>query len=378
MSSATLELAPWIVESVVPPPLVREPLTPERTDRRTELLRNMVEAVTVPEDAHTMEYWQLGVLSAFKPRNAWEDWAGQQASVMMFRISRAERIERRLRDLQSLRAIDFWEEDQRTRAEETALRLATEPGPTYAALWSTVAGCDWLIARWEALAQTPAEEWTDGQKRFVRLIYPVQPSPMLTPGFAWERVEYLQEQRERNRDADRAMRALAEADISDEVSKPLARIRRYRASLQRDLKWYVAQLRIDPPDRRLDYRFHPDYDRQMVEPYPPNEPNPPAQNEPNSPAQNEPNSPAQNEPIAHVTPQLDTPVLNNPSVGSADDESNSAAEPAASLPEIADSNLPDQISITPPVRFADRQRRPDPAKVLARLRKARRRRSRSG
>ncbi len=355
------ESVSWLASS-------REPLTPARAQRRADLIQSVCEPIPVAEDAHTMEYWQLGVYGAFKPRNAWEDWVGQQASVMMFRISRSERIERRLRDLQSLRAIDFWEEDQRLKAEETAANLVAEPGPTYAALWSTPAGCDWLIGRWETLAQVPADEWTEAQKQFVRLVCPVRPSQTLTPGFAQSFVVRLSEQRERTRDADRAQRALAEADISDEVSKPLARIRRYRASLQRELKWYVAQLRTEPPEHRLDHRFHPDYDRQMLEPYPVAAPEQELQNEPNPPM---------------LEPEAETNPVHLLTDGAATD--NDAANVVDAVPvETHNSETnpfpesgAEPISKTNPIpSVPDRKKRRDPHRELARQRRAKRRRSR--
>ena len=342
----------------------REPLSTARATRRAELIANLADPVMVSETAETLEYWQLGTFNAFKPRNAWEDWLGQQVSEPMFRISRAERIERRLRDLQSLRAIDFWEEDQRLRAEEVAAQLVAEPGPTFARLVGTPAGCDWLIERWEGLRDIPVEQWTEAQKVWARLVCPVKPSELARPGFVAEQVAGLFEQRERNRDADRALRALVEADLGDEVSPALARLRRYRSSLVRQMKWYVAQLRVAPPEHRVDHRYHPDHDRVLLEPRVPADPITPAAPAPTpdrvaARRNNETNPLAV--PAAAENTQTKPPGPNSPAAEQPQTESN---QTVVAIPPLAPA---DQVE--------HRKRRVDPARELARHRKATRRRS---
>ena len=60
----------------------------------------------------------------------------------MFRIIRCDRMERKLRDLASFRAINLWEEDQRLAAENLAVKLARQPARVVAQLRQTPAGIE--------------------------------------------------------------------------------------------------------------------------------------------------------------------------------------------------------------------------------------------
>ena len=114
-----------------------EKMSSARATRRAEVVESLTSLTIIPEDAYSLKEWNLGTFAAFKPRNSWDEWVTQQATVMMFRISRGERIERRLRDMQALRAFDCWEVDQQLAAEVTASQTNGEPlRMTPAYLWS--------------------------------------------------------------------------------------------------------------------------------------------------------------------------------------------------------------------------------------------------
>ena len=190
----------------------------------------------------------------------------------MFRISRGERIERRLRDLQALRAFDCWDVDQAVAAEETAAQTHLEPLRIDAQLTATLAGCDWIIRRWEILTPIPPEQWTNEQMALARLLHPRFDRAVFEPGYPAARLEGMREHREQLVDSDRAVRALAEADIALEPTAALKQIRRYVAAQYRQLKWLITQLRTELPEHRLDYRYQPELPTPRVEPYPPHVP----------------------------------------------------------------------------------------------------------
>ena len=253
------------------PPGGREPRTPRREWRREKLMKHLVDPPVVAEDAALLEAQARDINQAFQPRNGWQDWLTTTIAMNITRLNRCERIERKLRDMASYRAIDFWEDDQKLAAETLALKLAKEPGKTVAGLQRTAAGVDWLLARWRFLAGVDPQSWTDAQRdlaiRMVGADPTVDPS---VPGFAQERVNELGLRRERAAEADAIQRGLVEADLSDDIPG-LAALRRHAKSLQRQVKWYVDQFHVEHPDRWDDPRRRPAIDRVPDDAYrPPN------------------------------------------------------------------------------------------------------------
>ena len=328
----------------------REALSPARATRRAEIVATLLESVRVPEDADALQLCDQGTFQAFRPRNAWEDWLTQQAAVQMFRINRCERIERRLRYIQSLRAIDCWEADQRVAIDEFVKMLADDPGRAYANLHATVAGCDWLIDRWEELAERPVEAWTEAQHAFARSIHPGKANAHRQPGFAAEFTAGLRKHREQVRTTDQALRAMAEADLSTEVSPQLKQVRRDRQAYQRQLNWCIKQLHRPQPEHRTDYRFRPDYQQTPLEPRPVV-----------TPAESRPAS------VAGVDQTNPTVEANTP-----DDQTNPTSEPDFSQVEIQTDLAIDPIAERA-ARVEARRRRIDPERAVKALRQAKRR-----
>ncbi len=246
-------------------PIPGVPLSPKKARLRAELIGRLENQVADWEDAETLMHWNIGTYDEFRPRNSWQDWLCQQAALYMMRINRSERIERRLRDIQALRAIDCWEVDQAQAAHALGANLAADPLRTVATLWCTPAGCDWMIERWEHLAATPAVDWTEAQQALAQQLCPAAVEHYQTPGYARMRILNLEVKRDRLRAADDSVRHLTESDLSPEPSTLLASIRRYTRALHRQLRWFIKQLRIEPPKRHHDFRFHPDRDRLTAE-----------------------------------------------------------------------------------------------------------------
>jgi hypothetical protein len=68
------------------------------------------------------------------------------------------------------RAQLFWNDDRRLEAEEIANRLPKRPSQTMKRLQKTRQGCEWLLERWDCLAQLSREqgEWTLEQETLAR------------------------------------------------------------------------------------------------------------------------------------------------------------------------------------------------------------------
>ena len=204
-------------ESPLPSIYEIKPLSPDRSTRRSQLIASLLASIARPEDAVGLGGHHLGTYFAFKPTNFWENWLAGQVALLMFRIERNQRIERRVRDLAALRAIDCWEVDQAQLAERTAAKLAEKPGEAHAALWTTLAGCDWLLARWAELDTDDVGGWTTEQRALARRIYPFETSRLHRPGTIADHVAHLQAQRSRMVEVDQVERALVEADLADHL-----------------------------------------------------------------------------------------------------------------------------------------------------------------
>lgn len=347
-----------------------KPLSEAQAARRAELIATLHAAAPTPDDAETMQYWASGTYFAFKPQSAWDDWLSQHIARTMVKLNGAERAEKMLRDLQSLRAIDCWETDQRLAAEETARHLVRHPRQTYGRLIDSVAGCDWLIARWEELVKVAPTEWTEGQRALAGLIQPWGPDEAMSPGFVAERLRTLRDCKASLLAADAVRRDLVAKGLASEVSPALAQHRRDTRALQRQLKWYVAQLRQPLPKRWDNPRFFPQYVPQQAdnsaEASPPQAVTAPAPNEPIAAEAVEPVSP----PPPETKPPADL-AAEAPSGG----ETEPAADPVGEnrpqpKPRQRFEDLPDEAKAA---RVEERKRRIDPERVADRIRRANRR-----
>ncbi len=276
-----IELPPEAVANTEPDPEAaarsrrgRPTLSPKRAWRREGLMKHLVEPTVVAETASLLEEQAGEIYEAFKPRNGWQDWLTGTIATLMLRINRSERVERKLRDYASYRAIDFWADDQKLAVETIALKIAKEPARVVAKLRETPAGIDWLIARWRILARFEPSAWTEGQRELAAQLVggdsEVDPS---RPGFAAESIAALEVLRERVREADAIVRGLVEADLHDDGVPGLAKLRRYVRSLHRQLKWYVDQFHVEHPDRWDDPQRRPAIYGPVVEKYRPRNPN---------------------------------------------------------------------------------------------------------
>ena len=244
----------------------RRVLTARQAARREKVVSHLVDPIIVDEDPRLLTDQARDIYEAFKPRNGWQDWLTSEIAVLMVRINRCSRIERKMRDWASYRAIDFWEDDQKVEVETLAQKLHLDPSKVVAQLRQSPTGCDWLTARWRILAKVDPTEWTEGQRTMAGCLVGDDPAVDPTaPGFAADQVAELAEQRQRVEEADAIARGLVEADLSDDKVPNLGRLRRYARSLHTQMKWYIDQFHVEHPDRWDDPRRLPAFLGPLVE-----------------------------------------------------------------------------------------------------------------
>jgi hypothetical protein len=228
-----------------------------------------------------------------RPQDDYQAWIVNQVAVLTLKVDRSGRMERRARDRVALRACLSWDEDRSLEAKVLGGKLSASPEEVVEGLRRTPQGCDWLIDRWTRLADAAWDSggsWTELQirlaldltgtpKAFREGRKPWAP-PSPTSGeqatasaeemiaFALRQVEDLKQRREVVAELDEVDRALAEADLADGADAEVRRIRRYEASLYRQIKWFIAQLHNPTPYKIRPAHIHPNW---VAQPEPPTE-----------------------------------------------------------------------------------------------------------
>ena len=183
------------------------------------------------------------VRDRFGPRNGWQGWVVEQLAWLMLRISHCQQSEQKLRDHASLRALDFWEEDQQLAVEMLAPKLARDPARTVAKLRQTLAGSDWLMEQWRSLAQLDPTTWTEDQVALARQL--AGGKPEINPaasGFAAARFAELEANRAKVAEHDALVRRMVEDGLSDAHVPGLAQLRRDQRFFDRQMKCYTREL----------------------------------------------------------------------------------------------------------------------------------------
>ena len=249
------------------------PRTAEGKDRSrmNAVKHGLTSSVVVAEDPATIQgrydtlFWDL------KPRNQLQSYYVDQMVILSLRIDRSDRIERRLRDGVSLRAMTSWDEDGKLEAERVGLGLASRPGVVVGELRRSPHGCDWLMDRWAMLARAAesGDGWDEGRTRLafdllgtpaeLRIGHPgakIDPEGRLLDdgadhaGVAREQIARLREDREVADWHDEAGRALAEADLTHEPTDELRLLHRYQSALHNRLRWLMARMKELPVEFR--------------------------------------------------------------------------------------------------------------------------------
>lgn len=117
------------------------------------------------EDALTANQRTLDWYEALTSQNLYHCWLVDQVAVASIRIDHLDRVERRARDRDVLRAGLFWDDDRQIEAEKLGDSLAKTPAQVVNRLRRTPQGCDWMIQRWARLAQIAdlTRAWDESQ-----------------------------------------------------------------------------------------------------------------------------------------------------------------------------------------------------------------------
>ena len=223
------------------------PRSPQREARRARVVARLRAPEPPIDDEARLAAAKRSVIEQFRPSTGWQEWIAGEVASLMVRISRSDRVERKLRDHASYRAIDFWDDDQRLEVEILAAKLPRHPARTEAKLRQTPAGIHWLLTRWRVLERVDPATWTDEQRTLATQL--VGGDPALNPadpGFAASRIADLIALRPRVAEADALVRELVETDLADDRVPGLTKLRRERRALQRQLQLYLDQLAPAP------------------------------------------------------------------------------------------------------------------------------------
>ena len=195
----------------------------------------------------------------FGPGDDWQSWLVEQLAGATLRLTRIGRAEVELRADAAWRAEHLWDEDRHLEVERVGATLARQPARAVATLRRTPHGCDWLLARWEALAG--AADWTPAQAELARDLLATPPEFRPDPagaavdaegraagtvpspaGLARAKVAELQAHRAVVAAADESARALVRAGLADAPTRDLANLRRYERAALRRLDWVQDQM----------------------------------------------------------------------------------------------------------------------------------------
>ena len=249
--------------------------------RANALKHGLCASIVVPEDPALIQARADEIYKAFKPWTDYQTWHVGRAAVLTIRIDRVERMERRVRDRNCLRAELTWDDDRRLEAEVLGGMLGKKPAETVEMLRRTPHGCEWLMGRWALLAHAAdtnaGKAWTPGQ---AGLAFDLLATPELfregrKPGasvdfhgavidsaddsaaVARRMVDELMERREEVAGLDEVDRALAVADLEPEANAELRRLRRHESALHRQLRWSIAQMQFQGPPGSPDPGYRP-------------------------------------------------------------------------------------------------------------------------
>jgi hypothetical protein len=135
--------------------------------RRNALTHSLTGAGVVVGDADVdaiaerLDAWR----AELRPSSPHQEWLLRQVVVSSLRVEHCQELEADLRAYRAGRAAACWDADRSAEVEELAAGLHRRPSLVVARLSRTRHGCDWLLARWEALGAALEENgtWSDEQ-----------------------------------------------------------------------------------------------------------------------------------------------------------------------------------------------------------------------
>jgi hypothetical protein len=245
----------------------------KQKSRLNAITHGLCTSVVVPEDARTVTGRALQFFDTLRPQNDFHCWVVSEVSLTTFKIDRAERMDRRVRDKIAIKAELSWDEDRKLEVEYLGEQLGNRPAIVVEKLKATPQGCEWMMTRWAMLAYCAdcKRPWTPAQVQlaFDLLATPADFREGHNPGVAIDtegrvidagddpaavarrEIQLLKIRIEQVAPLDEANRCLAMADLNDDHDPELKRVRRYEGSLHSRLRWCINQLQKEGPPREI-------------------------------------------------------------------------------------------------------------------------------
>ncbi len=281
---------------------------------RANALKHGLRATVVGvADEATLHARTVGVIETFRPQNEFQLWLCTKIARDTVQLDHVEVVKRQALADVAHRAEFCWDEDQQVEANRVARGLSRNPDRTVGLLRRSVAGCDWLIARWAMLADSADRQpWTDEQTSLAHDLLgtppefradaptyliddhgrAVVPSPTEAE-LAHAYLDELREHRDAVLDDDEVARTLAMANLDEWDNRAFRPIHRAERSLRNDFHNACAMVQHESPrtitDPRL-LRLIPAHFFAAPTPAP-NEPKPDRPNEPKPDAAEAPPEP---------------------------------------------------------------------------------------
>ncbi|MEW4570351.1 hypothetical protein AB1L88_20995 [Tautonia sp. JC769] len=202
------------------------------------------------------------------PDDGYQSWLVAQLTLASVRLDRCQQHQLHQGRFEADRAASSWEIDRAADASDLGARLSRDPDRVVSALRRSAAGLDWLLVRWQGLAdalEAPGS-WDDAQRRLCLDLMQTpdefrssdcsmlaQLPPDELRDLVREQVDGLESLRDSASRIDLADRSLAEIGLPTSETSELARLRRYETALLRRFRSFEASYKaVHPPAPSLD------------------------------------------------------------------------------------------------------------------------------
>src|SRR4051812_24990247 len=112
------------------------------------------ETVAVEDQQEQLRERMVDWEAELRPEGAYQRWLAEQAVAASLRVDLCRQHEDAWRFRQSRRAGACWDADRRLEVEWLAQELPKRPALVALQLRQTPQGCDWMLSRWRALAES--------------------------------------------------------------------------------------------------------------------------------------------------------------------------------------------------------------------------------
>lgn len=217
-----------------------------------------------PDESDAVASRRAEWASAFptNPDDGYQSWLVQQLTLASIRIDRCQEHQQHQARYEADRAASAWELDRAADAAQLGARLSRDPDRVVSSLRRSVAGLEWLLSRWQSLADCLETDgsWDDAQRRLCLDLMQI-PDEFRSSDFTMlahlpldelrdlvrEQIDGLDSLHDSASRLDLANRSLAEIGLPTSEGSELSRLRRYEASLWRRFRSLEASYKASHP-----------------------------------------------------------------------------------------------------------------------------------